>query len=147
MTELDYMEARILALSSQLHFFSGQKHPYYDYALKEFTYIINEIAKKPAYLIGVKIARTTKRLLENEDENTRKTKKYVSHLSPSQAFRLAEAATHHHIKLKTAYELYLEEEGEDSNEDGVGHWPDGSYISPTPSARGGSSSIIPILIP
>jgi len=49
------------------------------------------------------------------------------------------------IKINLEYE-YPEEE-EDRNDDGVGHWPDGSFMSPTPAARGGSSSIIPIPIP
>ena len=118
MTELEYMTARIYALSSQLHFFSGQTHPYYDYALKEFTYIINEIAKRPAHKKGVKIARSIRYRLENEYEETRATKTFVSCLSPAQAYRLAEAAIHYRIKLKTAYELYLEElDDEESNDE------------------------------
>jgi hypothetical protein len=47
--------------------------------------------------------------LENENKERRATKTFVSCLSPAQAYRLAEAAIHHRIKLKTAYELYLEE--------------------------------------
>jgi hypothetical protein len=117
MTELEYMTAKIYALSSQLHFFSGQTHPYYDYALKEFTYIINEIAKRPAHKKGVKIARSIRYRLENEDEERRATKTFVSCLSPAQAYRLAEAAIHHRIKLKTAYELYLEELDEEESDD------------------------------
>ena len=48
--------------------------------------------------------------------------------------------------LESVYEPEDEEYITIESEDGVGHWPDGSYMSPTPSAHGGSTSIIPIPI-
>lgn len=55
------------------------------------------------------------------------------------------------IEEYDGWEYVYEPEDEEyitiESDGGEGHWPDGSYMSPTPSARGGSSSIIPIPIP
>ena len=113
MTEVDYLSARIYALASQLHFFAGQTHPYYDYACKEFYYIVNEIARCRTTCIGVKIARAIQRVLDSETEETRASKTFVAHVSPKQSYRMAEAAIKYEIELKTAIQINNENHAED----------------------------------
>jgi hypothetical protein len=103
--EIKYLTARIYALASQLHFFAGQTHPYYDYACKEFYYIVDEIAKNRGTCIGVRIARSIRHRLDNEAEETKTTKTFVACISPKQAYRLAQAVIKFDIELKTAIQI------------------------------------------
>ena len=42
---IDYLCAKILALSTQYHFFSGHIHPFYEYASIELENFLHSIAK------------------------------------------------------------------------------------------------------
>ena len=114
---IEYMAAKIYALSSQLHFHAGHTHPFYEYARKELAYIINEIAKRPARQKGVVIARGIRHRMENETDENLATKTFVDCISSAQAYRLAQAAWHYCIELKTAYELENEEEEDEDEEE------------------------------
>lgn len=114
---IEYMAAKIYALSSQLHFHAGHTHPFYDYARIELTYIINAIAEKPARKKGVVIARGIRHRMENEKDENLATKTFVDCISQAQAYRLAQAAWHYGIELKTAFELENEEEEDEDEEE------------------------------
>ena len=107
--ELDYMTARIYALSSQLHFFAGHTHPFYYYARKELYYFINELAAHSINHKGIKIARSIKRNLDNEDDELQTTKTFVACISPAQAYCMAQAAIKNDIELKTLLEIEQED--------------------------------------
>ena len=103
--KIKYLSARIYALASQLHFFAGQTHPYYDYACKEFYYIVDEIAKNRTTCIGVKIARAIRHRLDNETDEFKASKTFVACISPAQSYRMAQAAIEFDIELKTAIQI------------------------------------------
>ena len=108
MEDIDYLSARIFALASQLHFFRGKTHPYYEYAYREFYYFVNEVASCPAYHIGVKIARSIRRRMNEYTETEKSVKNFVCLISEKQAFRMAQVAIEKQIELKSAIELTWE---------------------------------------
>lgn len=111
---LDYLTAKIYALASQHHYIGGHEHPFYKYALKEFCYILDMLAKqKPpsrsADKLGVYIARSIRKSLQRETAEQKIKNHTVALLSWKQAYRLAQCVLYYEIDLKTAIEIDCED--------------------------------------
>ena len=117
-SKTEYMQAKLLALAFQRRFYgNGDRHPFYDCAVTELTYYLDAVSDLHGNRLGQKIARNSRKFLNEEPEEKRERKTYVLPLSQNQAYRIAEEIIKNDIPILTAYEIECQQDDEVYNYD------------------------------